>query len=82
MPEYAGLFRKIQENASGMDFTNKCRHFSNPVIEAAHVVSLYNCVGIDRSKDINMNRTRIDVYGTLYPNKCLYIKVAKLTMCN
>ena len=31
MPEYAGLFRKMPVNASGMDFTHKCRHFLNPV---------------------------------------------------
>ena len=30
MPEYAGLFRKMPVNASGMDFTHKCRHFPNP----------------------------------------------------
>ena len=30
MPEYAGLFRKIPVNASGMDFNHKCRHFPNP----------------------------------------------------
>ena len=32
MPKYAGLFRKMPVNASGMDFTHKCRHFPNPVI--------------------------------------------------
>ena len=30
MPEYAGFFRKMPVNASGMDFTHKCRHFPNP----------------------------------------------------
>ena len=30
MPEYSGLFRKMPVNASGMDFTLKCRHFPNP----------------------------------------------------
>ena len=30
MPEYAGLFRKMPVNATGMDFTHKCRHFPNP----------------------------------------------------
>ena len=30
VPEYAGLFRKMPVNASGMDFTHKCRHFPNP----------------------------------------------------
>ena len=30
MPEYAGLFRKMPVNASGMDFTHKCRLFPNP----------------------------------------------------
>ena len=32
MPEYAGLFRKMPVNASGMDFTHKCRHFPNPAV--------------------------------------------------
>ena len=31
MSEYSGLFRKMLVNASGMDFTLKCRHFPNPV---------------------------------------------------
>ena len=30
MPEYAEIFRKMPVNASGMDFTHKCRHFPNP----------------------------------------------------
>ena len=30
MPEYSGLFRKMPDNTSGMDFTLKCRHFPNP----------------------------------------------------
>ena len=30
MPEYSGLFREMPVNASGMDFTLKCRHFPNP----------------------------------------------------
>ena len=30
MSKYAGLFRKMPVNASGMDFTHKCRHFPNP----------------------------------------------------
>ena len=30
MPKYAGLFRKMPVNASGMDFTHKYRHFPNP----------------------------------------------------
>ena len=30
VPKYAGFFRKMPVNASGMDFTHKCRHFPNP----------------------------------------------------
>ena len=30
MPKYAGLFRKIPVNASGMVFTHKCPQFPNP----------------------------------------------------
>ena len=30
MPKYAGLFRNMPVNASGMDFTHKCWHFPNP----------------------------------------------------
>ena len=32
MPEYAGFFREMPVNASGMDFTHKCRYFPNPAI--------------------------------------------------
>ena len=32
MPKYAGLFRKMPVNASGMDFTHKCQHFPNPAV--------------------------------------------------
>ena len=35
MPEYSGLFRKMPVNASGMDFTLKCRHFLNPDYQKA-----------------------------------------------
>ena len=35
MPEYAGLFRKMPLNASGMDFTHKCRHFPNPEVKSS-----------------------------------------------
>ena len=32
MPKYSRFFRKMPVNASGMDFTHKCRHLSNPAV--------------------------------------------------
>ena len=43
MPEYAGFFRKMPVNASGMDFTHKCRQFPNPGIQINSVYKFYAC---------------------------------------
>ena len=39
MPEYAGFFRKIPVNDSGMDFTHKFRHFPNPATKSRKVAA-------------------------------------------
>ena len=39
MPSYARIFRKMPVNASGMDFTLKCRHFPNPESKANDLVA-------------------------------------------
>ena len=49
MPEYSGLFRKMPVNASGMDFSLKCRHFLNPAYAKcwfSHDVA-HLCIKID-----------------------------------
>ena len=43
MPKYAGLFRKMPVNASGMDFTHKCRHFPNPALTGLCNLQVKNC---------------------------------------
>ena len=41
------------------------------------IIIIYNNNGNNKKMIITII-TRIDVYETLYPNRCLYIKVAKL----
>ena len=31
------LFRKMPINASGMDFTHKCQHFPNPIVDGMNL---------------------------------------------
>ena len=57
MPEYAGLFRKMPVNASGMDFTHKCRHFPNP---ADNVYTNFGLILSIRSQNIEQ-KTNFDI---------------------
>ena len=62
MPEYSGLFRKIPVNASGMDFTLKCRHFPNPGFNE-YLLEIYwgkhTFFGIENH--LNVPKSRIDI---------------------
>ena len=70
MPEHAGLFRKIPVNASGMDFTHKCRHFPKP---GSRITWIFMYIIISALKDTDFVAYFVPI-STIMPLTCTFTK--------